>query len=113
MICNPAARRMLHIQGEVTDVPVEKILSAIVELKCPIGQVPEVLDTIAGVAQRLETIVAVGVATRCDAEGEDRHLAPLLAEKGYVFHRGKTNLGLGRASQPVAAADAPAAEARM
>ena len=96
-----------------SDILEEKILSAIVELKCAIGQVPQVLDTIAKVARQLETIVAVGVATRCDAEGEDRHLAPLLAEKGYVFHRGKTNLGLGRAAEPVAASEAPAAEARM
>lgn len=32
MICNPAARRILGVQGEVTDLPVEKVLSGIPEL---------------------------------------------------------------------------------
>ena len=85
-----------------SDILEEKILSAIVELKCAIEQVPQVLDMIAAVAERLETIVSVGVATRCDEEGEDPHLAPLLVEKGYLLHRAKTNLGLGRAAQPAA-----------
>lgn len=95
------------------DILDEKILSAIVELKCAIEQVPRVLDTIAAVARRLETVVAVGVATRCDEEGEDPHLAPLLAEKGYVLHRAKTNLGLGRAAQPVHAGQGQEAGAKM
>ena len=95
-----------------SDILEEKILSAIVELKCAIEQVPQVLDTIAAVAERLETIVAVGVATRCDEEGEDPHLAPLLAEKGYLLHRAKTNLGLGRAAQPAAAPRAETAGVR-
>lgn len=89
------------------DILDEKVLSAIVEVKCKVEQVPQVLDTISEVAKRLETIVAVGAATRCDEEGEDRYLAPLLAEKGYAFHRAKTNIGLGRLTQP---APAPKAE---
>ncbi len=89
------------------DILDEKVLSAIVEVKCKVEQVPQVLDAIAEVARRLETIVAVGAATRCDEEGEDSSLAPLLAEKGYVFHRAKTNIGLGRVAQ---AAPAPQSE---
>ncbi|MFH2202402.1 MAG: GAF domain-containing protein [Elusimicrobiota bacterium] len=32
MLCNPAARRILGVQGEVTDLPVEKVLAHIPEL---------------------------------------------------------------------------------
>lgn len=32
MICNPAARRILNIRGEVTDLPLEKVLAALPDL---------------------------------------------------------------------------------
>ena len=73
----------------------EKVLSAILELKTRLERVPEVLATVRRVAAELETIVAVGVSTRCDAAGGD-DLQPLLAAEGYRAFRGKTNLGLGR-----------------
>jgi len=94
------------------DILDEKVLSAIVEVKCKVEQVPQVLDAIADVARRLETIVAVGAATRCDEEGEDPCLAPLLAEKGYVFHRAKTNIGLGRVAQTAPAPQSETAGVR-
>jgi hypothetical protein len=53
------------------------------------------------VAQQLDTIVSIGVSTRCDATGDDQ-VAPILARQGYVFFRGKTNLGLGRRPAPAA-----------
>ncbi len=74
----------------------EKILSGIVELKTGIDQVPRVLDIVMRVSRQIDTVVAVGVSTRCDEEGEDKLLAPLLREYGYTFHRAKTNMGLGR-----------------
>jgi hypothetical protein len=74
----------------------EKILSGIVELKTGIDQVPQVLDTVMRVSRHIDTVVAVGVSTRCDEAGEDNLLAPLLREHGYTFHRAKTNMGLGR-----------------
>ena len=103
---NPVTSLMTDpIRGLICeDILSEKILSAIVEVKCKLEWVPAVLDTVAEVARRLDTVVSVGVATRCDEEGEDLYLAPLLAEKGYVFHRAKTNLGLGRAAPPTPAA---------
>lgn len=94
------------------DILDEKILSAIVELKCCLELVPAVLDTVSEVARRLDTIVAVGVATRCDEEGEDHSLAPLLAAKGYSFHRAKTNIGLGRLAAPAPATQADTVGAR-
>ncbi len=74
----------------------EKILSAIVETKTRTGEVERVLATVFDVAQRLDTVVAVGVSTRCREDGDDRVLAPLLAGLGYGFERAKTNMGLGR-----------------
>ena len=78
------------------DILNEKILSAIVELKTGIDLVPRVLETVRGVSKRIDTVVAIGVSTRCDEIGEDPRLAPLLEEQGYTFYRAKTNMGLGR-----------------
>ena len=77
------------------DILDEKVLSAIVELKTRIEQASHVLCVVEEVAPTLETIVSIGVSTRCDAQGDDL-LGPLLKRAGYIFYRGKTNLGLGR-----------------
>lgn len=74
----------------------EKILSAIVEIKTRLEEVEQVLSTVDKVSNQIDTVVAVGVSTRCDDEGEDKLLAPLLEELGYRFERAKTNMGLGR-----------------
>ncbi|HWT77210.1 MAG TPA: 4Fe-4S dicluster domain-containing protein [Candidatus Methylomirabilis sp.] len=77
------------------DILNEKVLSAIVELKTTLEHVPQVFRVVDEVAPTLDTIVSIGVATRCDAQG-DNLLEPLLKREGYTFYRGKTNLGLGR-----------------
>jgi len=77
------------------DILNEKVLSAIVELKTTLEHVPQVLRVVEEVAPTLDTIVSIGVATRCDAQG-DNLLEPLLKREGHTFYRGKTNLGLGR-----------------
>lgn len=78
------------------DLLQEKILSAIVEIKTGIDEVSAVLDTVTEVSKQIDTVIAVGVSTRCDEEGEDHRLAPMLKELGYRFERAKTNMGLGR-----------------
>lgn len=78
------------------DILNEKILSGIVEIKTTIDQTRDVLDTVRRVNQRIDTVMAIGISTRCDEAGEDRVLAPLLEEWGYSFARAKTNMGLGR-----------------
>jgi ferredoxin len=78
------------------DILNEKILSAIVEFKTGVEHVPAVLRRIEEVSKTLDTIVAVGVSTRCGEKGESA-LDDVLAEEGFAFVRGKTNLGLGRA----------------
>lgn len=83
------------------DILNEKVLSAIVEIKVGLEQVPVVLKIIRSVSRELDTVVAVGVSTRCDANGNDP-LAALLEAEGYPAYRGKTNLGLGRVTRQVA-----------
>jgi len=89
LIADPATGA---IRGDILD---EKVLSAIVELKTQLEHVPRVLQAVEEIAPSLDTIVSVGVSTRCDARG-DNALEPLLKREGYEFCRGKTNLGLGR-----------------
>jgi hypothetical protein len=74
----------------------EKILSAIVEIKTTIEMVAPVLDTITEVSKKIDTVMAVGCSTRCDENGEDKVLLPLLEDLGYRAERAKTNMGLGR-----------------
>ena len=78
------------------DIMNEKVLSAIIEIKVPVARTEEVIRLVREVEQRLDTVVALGVATRCDADGEDRAVAPILERLGYKLERAKTNTGLGR-----------------
>jgi hypothetical protein len=71
-------------------------LSAIVEIKTTVDEVPQVLSTVHAVAKRIDTVISVGVSTRCDENGNDTMLAPLLADRDYTLVRAKTNMGLGR-----------------
>ena len=58
-----------------------------------------ILREVRAVARRLDTVVAIGVSTRCDSESNNP-LEELLRREGFDFVRGKTNLGMGRASNP-------------
>jgi ferredoxin len=76
----------------------EKILSAIVETKTDLEKVPTVLRAIEGLASQVETVISIGVSTRCDGDGNDP-LQEILEREGFPAYRGKTNLGLGRVAQ--------------
>jgi len=78
------------------DILDEKILSGIVEIRSKLGQVESVLDTVEDINELIDTVMAVGISTRCDERGEDKTLAPLLEELGFDYERAKTNMGLGR-----------------
>lgn len=92
------------------DILNEKILSAIVEFKTSLANAPVILRTVRDVASRLDTVVAVGAAARCDAAGQNK-LEEILAREGFSFIRGKTNLGMGRASAAPAAQQVAVASA--
>jgi hypothetical protein len=76
------------------DILNEKILSAIVEFKTAIERVPAVLRHVDEVSKSLDTVVSVGVSTRCDQQGNSA-MDGVLADEGFPVVRGKTNLGLG------------------
>src|SRR6185437_2728924 len=78
------------------DIMNEKVLSAIIEIKVPLERTEEIIRLVHTVEKRLDTVVALGVATRCDDDGEERIVAPILARLGYKVERAKTNTGLGR-----------------
>jgi hypothetical protein len=73
----------------------EKILSAIVEIKTRLEQVPSVLRKIKELSREVSTVISIGVSTRCGGAGEEP-LQEILEREGYPVYRGKTNLGLGR-----------------
>lgn len=83
----------------------EKILSAIVEIRVGLEQVPAILRKIREISGEVDTVISVGVSTRCDADGEDP-LRAILEHEGYPTYRGKTNLGLGRVTRGVSVAPA-------
>ena len=82
------------------DIMNEKVLSAIIEIKVPVARTEDVIRLVRDVEKRLDTVVALGVATRCDADGEDRAVAPILERLGYKLERAKTNTGFGRITNP-------------
>lgn len=78
------------------DILGEKVLSAIVEIKVGVERTEEILRLIHEVEKDVETVVSIGVGTRCDEDGNDTLVAPVLKRLGYKLERAKTNTGLGR-----------------
>src|SRR5205807_1248586 len=88
------------------DILDEKVLSAIVEIKVSLERAEEIIRLVWEVEKQVETVVALGVGVRCDENGEESVVAPLLEKLGYKLERAKTNIGLGRITNPAAAAPA-------
>jgi hypothetical protein len=76
----------------------EKVLSAILEFQTEMGEVERLLQVLERVAEEIATVMAVGVAARCDDEGRNP-LEAILPRAGIPILRAKTNLGLGRRSR--------------
>jgi len=93
------------------DVLNEKVMSAILEIKTTIDKTEEIIRLVKEVEQEIDTVVALGVGVRCDANGDENVVAPILEKLGYELHRAKTNVGLGRITNPDAinAAEKPPA----
>ena len=100
---NPITHLMTDVESGMIrqDILPERILSAIVEIKTSLGEVEMVLELVNEVNKRIDTVTAIGISTRCDKDGEDHSLAPLLEDLGYRYERAKTNLGLGRVTNKV------------
>jgi hypothetical protein len=82
------------------DVLEEKVLSCIVESKIEINRVPEMLGVIKELAPSLNTVISLGLSTRCNDDG-DEPLKEILHREGYSPWRAKINLGLGRHTNPL------------
>lgn len=78
------------------DILNEKLMSAIVEIKVPVSRTEEVVRLVWDIEKQVDTVVALGVGTRCDETGDETVVAPILERLGYTLHRAKTNTGLGR-----------------
>ncbi len=77
----------------------EKVLSAILEFQTDMPEVENLLSVLKEVANEIDTVMAVGVASRCDEAGGNP-LEAILPDAGFPILRAKTNLGLGRATNP-------------
>jgi hypothetical protein len=85
------------------DILNEKVMSAILEIKVPVSRTEEVIRLVWDVEKRIDTVVALGVGTRCDDVGDETIVAPILEKLGYKLERAKTNIGLGRITNQVVA----------
>ncbi len=83
------------------DILNEKVMSAIVEIKVPVERTEEIVRLVWRVEKSINTVVTLGVGVRCDENGEDPVVAPILERLGYKLERAKTNTGLGRVSNTV------------
>ncbi len=101
---NPVTSLMADVSSGTLreDILNEKLLSAIVEIKTRIERAEEIILLVREVEKRIDTVVALGVGTRCDADGEERTVAPILEKLGYCLERAKTNIGLGRVTNGAA-----------
>jgi ferredoxin len=95
---NPVTQLMVDTAtGKIKDeVLNEKVLSAIIESKITLAQIPDFLRVLEKVQKEVDTVIAVGVASRCLPDGTIPH-EEWVRSSGYTPSRsGKTNLGLGR-----------------
>ncbi|MEP7362449.1 MAG: hypothetical protein ABI972_04270, partial [Acidobacteriota bacterium] len=87
--------------GEIRDdILNEKIMSAIVEIKVAIDRCEEVIRLVWKVEKEVDTVVVLGVGVKCDENGQDNIVLPVLKKLGYDPQRAKTNIGLGRITNP-------------
>lgn len=95
---NPVTSLMTDVsEGTLReDILNEKVLSAIVEIKTRVERTEEIIHLVWEVEKRINTVIAIGVGTRCDSDGEERVVGPILERLGYRLERAKTNIGLGR-----------------
>ena len=78
------------------DILDEKVLSAIVEIRVTVDRTEQIIHLVHEVEKNIDSVVALGVGTRCDENGEEHVVAPILERLGYRLERAKTNTGLDR-----------------
>lgn len=95
---NPVTQLMVNPEtGKIKDeVLNEKVLSAIIEIKTRLERIPEFLQALEGIQKEIDTLISVGVASRCLADGSLPHEAWVIKAGYKLSPNGKTNIGLGR-----------------
>jgi ferredoxin len=95
---NPVTQLMVDTaSGKMKDeVLNEKVMSAILELKISQERIPEFLDAMKEIQKDVDTVISMGIASRCLPDGTIPH-EEWVKRAGYTLSpNGKTNLGLGR-----------------
>lgn len=95
---NPVTQLMVDPEtGKIKDeVLNEKVLSAIIEIKIPLDKISEFLHSLEKVQKEVDTIISIGVASKCLVDGTVPH-EEWVRKAGYKLSlNGKTNIGLGR-----------------
>ena len=64
--------------------------------RVPVARTEEIIRLVWDLKKQIDTVVVLGVGTRCDENGDDTVVEPILEKLGYRLHRAKTNTGLGR-----------------
>ncbi len=109
---NPITTLMTNVEtGDIReDILNEKVMSAIIEIKVGVERTEEIIRIVWAVEKTLNTQVVIGVGVRCDEDGEEKIVLPILEKLGYNPQRAKTNIGLGRKVIRDLTNTAPAAE---
>lgn len=81
------------MKGDILD---EKVLSAIIEMKIPLERIPEILQILEKVQKEIDTVISIGVSSRCLPDGAIPHVEWVRKAGFTLSPNGKTNLGLGR-----------------
>jgi len=95
---NPVTQLMVDQEtGKMReDILNEKVLSAIIEMKTRLERIPEFLQALEKIQKDVDTVISVGVASRCLPDGTIPH-EEWVRKAGYKLSpNGKTNIGLGR-----------------
>lgn len=95
---NPVTALMADVRtGQMNpDILDERVMSAIIEMKCRLADLPLFLRIIADTGRLLPTVCSVAVSGRCSPDGQIPYL-DLIPTGEFTRHpQAKTNLGLGR-----------------
>jgi hypothetical protein len=95
---NPVTQFMVDPEtGKIKEeVLNEKVLSAIIEIKTTLDRIPEFLHTLEKVQKEVDTVISVGVASKCLFDGSIPHEEWVRKAGINLSANGKTNIGLGR-----------------
>jgi len=95
---NPVTQLMVDIEtGKMNEeILNEKVLSAIIEIKTGLEKIPEFLQTLEKVQKEVDTVMSIGIASKCLSDGSIPHEEWVKKANYTLSPNGKTNIGLGR-----------------